>query len=214
MSARDQVAAYIRKNIFTGYFAPGTLIRQEKLSQDLGVSRTPIREAIQQLVSEGILTQEPHRGAVVRNLTDKEISERHYIYATLLGGIVRLAFQNGIDKKDLAHLRQVMKDSFDHRKFQKLSECDTILHELLLEACNNDELKKLCMKYAAKGLSIRTKGDEINADYVRWLYEQELALIDAMEEKDAPTASNILMNIEMRSAEVQIENRKKTMSES
>lgn len=68
-------AEEIRNRILSGVYSPGLQLRQDGLAADLGMSRIPIREALVQLESEGLLKILPHRGAVVAQLTADEIEE-------------------------------------------------------------------------------------------------------------------------------------------
>ncbi|MEV4889820.1 GntR family transcriptional regulator [Nonomuraea sp. NPDC050547] len=65
----------IRECIITGVLAPGEHLRQEELAERLGVSRIPVRTALMQLESEGLVSFHPHRGAVVRTLTVEQVRE-------------------------------------------------------------------------------------------------------------------------------------------
>lgn len=68
-------AEEIRNRVLSGVYSPGLQLRQDRLAADLGMSRIPIREALVQLESEGLLKILPHRGAVVAQLTADEIEE-------------------------------------------------------------------------------------------------------------------------------------------
>lgn len=73
----------IRECIITGLFAPGEHLRQEELAERLGVSRIPVRTALMQLESEGLVSFHPHRGAVVRTLTVEQVREIYELRALL-----------------------------------------------------------------------------------------------------------------------------------
>lgn len=78
MSVSDEVHAELRRRLIAGHFDPGQKLKEEHIAADLGVSRTPVRAAIQRLVSEGLLEATPKRGAVVsewRTTDTEEIFE-------------------------------------------------------------------------------------------------------------------------------------------
>ncbi len=77
------IAARLREAILDGRLAPGTPIRQEALAQQLGTSRIPVREALRQLESEGLLTLVPHSGARVARLDLKELIELYRLREAL-----------------------------------------------------------------------------------------------------------------------------------
>ena len=70
-----EIARHLREAIIKGELAPGERVNESKLTRDLGLSRSPVREAIRILESEGLLTLEPHRGAHVRPLGDDDLQE-------------------------------------------------------------------------------------------------------------------------------------------
>jgi DNA-binding GntR family transcriptional regulator len=71
----ELVTTAIRRRILSGELAPGEVLRQEALADELGVSRVPIREAITRLTGEGLLTNVPHKGAYVAELSVEEVQE-------------------------------------------------------------------------------------------------------------------------------------------
>ena len=71
----DELAQAIEQKIVTGEIAPGTVLRQETLSEQYAVSRTPVREALRRLAALGLVSFEPNRGVRVRTLS-REISRR------------------------------------------------------------------------------------------------------------------------------------------
>jgi len=80
---REQVRDSLRDAILSASLQPGTRIGEEETAAALGVSRTPVREAIRELVQEGLLTFIPHRGAVVVTVSDDEINAAYRVKAVL-----------------------------------------------------------------------------------------------------------------------------------
>ncbi len=79
----DDVALALEQAIVSGDIAPGTVLRQEQLSERFAVSRTPIREALRRLAALGLVSFEPNRGVRVRTLTHKELREAFLVRAEL-----------------------------------------------------------------------------------------------------------------------------------
>jgi len=77
LSAVDEVYETVRGAIFRGELFPGSRLRQDELSDRLGVSKIPVREALQRLAAEGLVTFTPNRGSVVRALSAKEALETY-----------------------------------------------------------------------------------------------------------------------------------------
>ena len=79
----DDIALVIEEAIVSGELAPGTVLRQEQLSEQFDVSRTPIREALRKLAALGLVSFEPNRGVRVRTITREELREAFLVRAEL-----------------------------------------------------------------------------------------------------------------------------------
>ncbi len=90
-SSPDQVAEALRNGVDTGRYAPGQKLVEADLCAELKVSRGPIREALKRLAAEGIIELYPHRGAYIRQLTRREVSDILVIQESLTGLAARLA---------------------------------------------------------------------------------------------------------------------------
>ena len=79
----DEIALELEREIVTGTLAPGTVLRQEHLSERFAVSRTPVREALRRLAALGLVSFEPNRGVRVRTLSRAELYEAFLVRAEL-----------------------------------------------------------------------------------------------------------------------------------
>lgn len=105
-SSAAQALAYIRKRVMSGEFAAGTRLREEALARDLGVSRTPVREAIRTLVADGFLRFKPNAGAFVVEWSDEDIRQL-FDLRTLLESEIAEAAALSITPAQLAELEAV-----------------------------------------------------------------------------------------------------------
>jgi len=98
-NASAPASAYeqIRARILNGDIRPGDRLREVELADDLGLSRTPVREAIRRLEQDGIVEHAAHKGAVVRSLDQSSITELYTIREVLEGTAARLAAQHAND---------------------------------------------------------------------------------------------------------------------
>jgi len=99
----DEIALELERAIVTGELAPGTVLRQEHLSERFAVSRTPVREALRQLAARGLVSFEPNRGVRVRTLSRDELYEAFLVRAELESLATALAAPKMTDA-DLAEL--------------------------------------------------------------------------------------------------------------
>ncbi|CAN7334052.1 GntR family transcriptional regulator [Arthrobacter sp. LjRoot14] len=95
----------IRKKILAGEYGPGERLLEERLTEELNISRPPLREALRTLENEGLIVTRPRRGSFVSTLTDKDV----YEILTLRSTLERMAFELGIPVKDRALLEPARK---------------------------------------------------------------------------------------------------------
>lgn len=125
----------LRRRILEGEFPGGYQLRQDALANDLGVSRIPIREALVQLESEGLVKIVAHRGAVVSELSVDEIEELFALRALLEPRLLRLSVPH-LTAEDFAALDRILADydaEMDSRDASRWGELNTALHMRLYE---------------------------------------------------------------------------------
>ena len=105
----DEIALALEDAIISGELAPGTVLRQEKLSERFGVSRTPVREALRRLAATGLVSFEPNRGVRVRTISREELREAFLVRAELEALVTELAVPR-FDEARLLALRAAEAD--------------------------------------------------------------------------------------------------------
>jgi DNA-binding GntR family transcriptional regulator len=106
----DEVAGHLRADIMTGTLRPGTFIRLDETAAALGVSITPVREALRTLRGEGMVQLEPHRGHVVVPLTRGDIEDIYWLQATIAKELAATAAER-ITDTEIEELEQ-LNDGF------------------------------------------------------------------------------------------------------
>ncbi len=102
----EDVASFVRKRIFEGTYAAGEYVRLEQLAMELGISVTPVREALFQLRAEGLLAQQPRRGFVVLPVTGRDLADVANIQAHVGGELAARAATN-INDDQLRELKEI-----------------------------------------------------------------------------------------------------------
>lgn len=105
----EDVARIVRRRIFDGTYGAGTYVRLDHLAAELGVSVTPVREALLELKAEGLLEQQPRRGFVVRPVTVRDITDVSQVQA-YLGGELAARAAAGITGAQLDELNRIQCD--------------------------------------------------------------------------------------------------------
>ncbi|NJN19323.1 MAG: GntR family transcriptional regulator [Oscillochloris sp.] len=122
-SGSDPIYQRLRRLIIEGYYPPGTRLVEDRLARDLGVSRTPIREALTRVAIEGLVQITPNRGAVVRTFSREDLIDTFDLRAVIEGhAAYRAALR--ITSSDLEQLEQtaVALESFETRRFSERNE--------------------------------------------------------------------------------------------
>jgi len=105
----DDIALVIEEAIVSGELEPGTVLRQEQLSEQFNVSRTPVREALRRLAALGLVSFVPNRGVRVRTISHDELHEAFMVRAELEGLATQVATPK-FTPEDLAERRSIMGD--------------------------------------------------------------------------------------------------------
>lgn len=146
ISLREAVYLTLRRAILTNVFEPGDRLMEMKLAAQLGVSRTPVREAIHLLEKESLVRQIPHKGVVVAGITKKQLRDVLEIRGMLEELAVQLACRRGTDS-DFIKLQAAAADFAKAVKQEKdvtvLAEKDVAFHDVIYHMTDNERLIEL-----------------------------------------------------------------------
>jgi DNA-binding GntR family transcriptional regulator len=134
-SVASQVYDDIRQSILNGSLLPGTHLAEPQIASQMGVSRSPVREAIQRLEANGLITIHPSQGAFVRGLSADEVQDIYTARILIEGHMAELAAQRA-SRADAKALRQAVAkvDEVGHKEdYQATIEADFALHRLVWE---------------------------------------------------------------------------------
>lgn len=142
---RDIVFKTLREAIITGALEPGERLMEIKLANQLGVSRTPVREAIRKLESEGLVIMTARKGAEVAPINEKDLKEVLEIRKALESLSGQLACRN-MTKDDLRKLKEInssMAKAIKSEDLELAANCDVEFHQLISDMTNNERLIEL-----------------------------------------------------------------------
>ncbi len=138
----DRIYVVIKDGIISQEFKPGTRLIDQEIAERLGVSRTPVREAIARLAADGLVTMIPRRGAFVVQLSIKDIEDVYDVREALEGLAVELAVQR-LSDDDLMSLRDLLDQATAALGNNELSLCfdlDRQFHDTLVQLSDNGRL--------------------------------------------------------------------------
>lgn len=178
--------------IARGRLAPGGRLNEVALANELGISRGPLREAIQRLVGHGVVTVVTNRGAFVRKFTRPEVDELYELRIALESHIARLvvmrADEAGISRlrADVDRAAAIMADDKD-----AAYPPDHHFHSLMIELSGNAELGRAAVEVQQKIVLARRTSAQVPSRAREALYEHT-AMVDAIADRD-PDAAAALM---------------------
>jgi DNA-binding GntR family transcriptional regulator len=133
----EEVAELLRQRIFNRELAPGSWIDELKLAEEYGISRTPLREALKVLATEGLVTMKVRRGAYVTEVSERDLADVYHLLALLesdAAGVVATKASD-VQLKELATLHKELEKSVGQR--EKFFELNEAFHMRLLAIANN-----------------------------------------------------------------------------
>lgn len=142
---RDVVFNTLRQAILRGELKPGTRLMEIQLANKLGVSRTPIREAIRKLELEGLVLMTPRKGAEVAEITEKNMLDVLEVRKALEELAAKLACDR-ISKEQIEEMRRIQKifaDSLGKADVTEIAEADERFHDVIFAATDNQRLVTL-----------------------------------------------------------------------
>ncbi len=192
-SKTDLVADEIRRRIRSGEIQPGAVLRQRELAQQLGVSPTPVREALSRLEAQGFVTSEPHRGATVVRREAERIRENYVIRATLEALAAEMAATR-ISAETIDALRETNRHLLESGTGggrggggQRLSELNHRFHMLIYDAAGSPLLRSMIDRL----WHALDPGPAANRSIAESVAQHE-QIVEALAAADAETASRLI----------------------
>ncbi|KLK92406.1 GntR family transcriptional regulator [Microvirga vignae] len=192
-SLHDAIVTRVRDMIIEGELPAGSRIHEGNLGKTLGVSRTPLREALKFLASEGLVELSPGRGAVVRQFTAKDVHDSLVVLADLEGLAGRLACEHASDDeiREVRELHDRMVDLYEKRDRLPYFKLNQSIHSAILRLSKNEALGYVHGILQARLRRIRYIGNEGPEKWAAAVADHE-EIIGALEARDADRLSEAL----------------------
>lgn len=191
-SLRGRVFQKLREDILSGKYREHEELKEVAIGEELGVSRTPVREAFRQLELEGLIQIVPNRGAYVTGITAKDVKDIYMIRSLLEGLCARLATEK-ITKEQLEEMEEnIYLADFHASKghMDQMAELDNRFHDILYEACDSKMLEHTLRDYHQYVLRVRQKTLSTNTRG-RASNDEHRQIMEAIKEKDADRAEQL-----------------------
>ena len=190
---RDVVFNTLRNAILRGDLKPGERLMEMHLANKLGVSRTPIREAIRMLEQEGLAVTIPRKGAQVAKMTEKDLQDVLEIRDSLDELAVRMACQR-LTEDQLVELKSAMKDfemATKSKDARKICEADENFHNVIYRMADNPKLETIVNNLLEQMYRYRYEYVKENSSYQQLIHEHA-AIIEGFEKRDEAYVKEIM----------------------
>lgn len=203
LSRSEQAYRHIREAIRSGQYKPGDRLREVDLAAELGLSRTPVRQAFARLEASGLIVNDPVRGFVVTTLSFAAINELYYMREVLEGTAARLAAQHAseVELSILIELNDQYKAAVGNDTLVK--ELNRQFHDMLCQCSHNRYLlgtiASLYDSLSLLGGSVLNQGNR-----ARETFAEHEAVIDAIRRRDPDTAERTIREHIRRSQQARL----------
>ena len=191
-SLRGQVFQEIREDILKGKFKENEELREATLGKDLGVSRTPVREALRQLELEGLVHIIPNIGAYVTGITEKDVHDIYMTRSMLEGLCARWAAEH-ISEEQIQEMEEVLlltEYHLNRGNAEQLAELDGKFHEVLYDASQSRILRHILSDFH-KYVQVARKRSVKKEDRAKKSLEEHREILNALRTGDADRAEEL-----------------------
>ena len=188
-----EITNRLRQMILEGQLEPGGKINEKLLTEQFGVSRTPLREALKVLAAEGLLDLIPHRGAVITRQSEGELAEVFRVLAALEGLAGELATVAASDAalKEIEAMTQKLRRSYEETDRPTYFRINQGIHKAILQAADNETLLRSHELLAYRVQRARYQAN-LTADRWRAAVEEHEAIAEALCARDGATTARLM----------------------
>lgn len=189
---RDKVFTRLRDDILSGNYKVNEELKEVAIGKQLGVSRTPVREALRQLELEGLVTIIPNKGAYVRGITQADIHDIFIIRTYLEGLCAKWACRYATDEEldTLDEIICLAEFNATRNRYEQMAELDSKFHETLYNACGSKMLRHILRDFHQYVESVR-KQTLSRSERACAAIEEHKAILEAIKNRDEELAEKL-----------------------
>jgi DNA-binding GntR family transcriptional regulator len=192
-SLHDRITGRLRDAIVEGELLPGARINEREICERLSVSRTPLREALKVLASEGLIDLLPNRGARVAQLSEQDVTDMFEVMGSLesLSGALAAERITDAEISEIGALHYRMQAQYQRRQLAEYFRLNQAIHEAIMDASRNAVLKATYLGLAGR---IRRARYLANMSEVRWAeaMAEHAEIFRALEARDGARLAGLL----------------------
>ncbi len=184
----SKVCRILREAILRGDFKPGQRLIQDELANSIGVSRMPVREAIKRLEAEGLVTVEPHRGAIVKSFSLKDIEEIYHLRCIFEKEAVEESV-NHMTSDVMRKLEKLVKQMEETKDIETFVKINIQFHHELISCCPWERLISFIQSLWS-GFPQQTP--HMLPDQIKLSIKEHQAILKAVRNKEAKKAGELI----------------------
>ena len=194
-SLSEKVYRSLRDGIAEGRYKTGDCLVEMKIAEELGVSRTPVREALKQLELEDLVVSHPNRGVVVKGFSNEDYRDVSTIRHLLEGQAAYWAAERISDDllRELKEIVELMEFYTQKNDAEHLVRLDTRFHEIIYEASGSRTIRHILAALHHNIQRVR-QGSLMLPDRAAWSLSEHRRIFEAIERHDAPAAKVFMEN--------------------
>ncbi len=185
----EQIATRLRRDILRGHLPPGVSIKERDIANEMGVSRTPIREAVRILAQDSLVELRPSRSPIVTISNHIEVGEQTVVLIELEKLSARLACRHATDRQleEMGHLVREIADNYDTGDPVEVFELDMAFHTAIAEASGNRSLAETHRAFLMRLWRARYLAAEARREGTR-IVDEHFTIHSALSNRDEAAA--------------------------
>jgi len=207
ISRSSEAYSRLRERITTGQLAPGSVVSEAALAKDLGLSRTPIGEALRRLSHEGLVEQVPRYGTIVREVSSNELVELFEIREALEGMAASKAAERISSEalgelgslcdsieSEVASATQACSQRLDGESLRRFLAADMAFHMLIIASAGNRRLTDLIENTRSISSMFNARRGEHSVERIRNANNAHRSIVEALSARDADAAQRLVVS--------------------
>ncbi|MCR5230845.1 MAG: GntR family transcriptional regulator [Solobacterium sp.] len=200
---REQIYDILKNRILSEYYAPGKKLSEVEICRELGVSRSPLREALRQLEADGLVSGTANKGVCVRKLNEKDVKDLYQVEIMIQNTSIQLGAQN-IDeakRKIFEELAEEFSQTYNSGDFDAYLSASEKLHNEIVSLCSNEITEGIYRQIGIRNYRFRLMSLK-NPERFRNSYQEHLGIINALLSGDTALAQQIMLRHLQSASEV------------
>jgi DNA-binding GntR family transcriptional regulator len=192
---KDRAYELIKQRLLNSDYPPGSFLSERQLAENLGMSKTPVKGALERLESEGFITVSPQQGIVVRELSVREIADQYEIRSVLESYTLR-TIAGQLTPDQVARVRVNLKAQsrlLESGNVAKGVELDAAFHTQFVEFLGNGEIMRVIVQLREKIQRVVTQVFRLCPARLATSYDEHVAIAAAVIDGDSDLAANLLV---------------------